>query len=228
MSKSRLLLTGLLFVAPWNCFADGIAVDKVYHPYVQPLERELEWRMISADGQQLHQLAYGQSISDTLFVEGYVIVEENDKNDLKAEAYELEVKWQLSEQGEFSADWGLITEIEYEYHENAWEFSTGLIIEQEWGQWVGTANIWGIYENNDAGAEFETALALQTRYRYSRYLEPALEFYGGQNTRSLGPILMGDIKFGLGKKLHWEAGVVFGLDNKSPDNTWRFLTEYEF
>jgi hypothetical protein len=39
---------------------------------------------------------------------------------------------------------------------------------------------------------------------------------------------MGDIKFGLGKKLHWEAGVVFGLDNKSPDNTWRFLTEYEF
>ena len=69
---------------------------------------------------------------------------------------------------------------------------------------------------------------MQARYRYSPYLEPAIEFYAGENTRSLGPILMGDVKLGAGKKLHWEAGVIFGLNNKSSDNTWRFLTEYEF
>jgi hypothetical protein len=184
--------------------------------------------MISADGQQRHSFSFGKSISDSLFIEGYVIAEQNNKNDLKAEAYELELKWQLSEQGEFAIDWGLITDIEYEYHDDIWELATGLILEKQWGRWVGAANVWAIYEHSHIEAEFETALALQARYRYSPYVEPAIEFYAGENTRSLGPVLMGDVKFGPGKKLHWEAGVIFGLNNKSPDNTWRFSTEYEF
>ena len=218
----------LLIGMPLISLADGVAIDKVYHPYVQALEREVEWRMISADGEQLHRFAFGKSFSDSLFIEGYLIAEQNNKNNLKAEAYELELKWQLSEQGEFAIDWGLITEIEYEYHDDAWELATGLILEKEWGRWVGAANVWGIYEHSDIASEFETALSLQSRYRYSRHLEPAIEFYAGENTRSLGPVLMGDVKLGAGKKLHWEAGVIVGLNNKSPDNTWRFLTEYEF
>jgi len=108
------------------------------------------------------------------------------------------------------------------------ELASGLILEKAWGRWVGTANLWLIYEHSPINAEFETALALQTRYRYKPYLEPAIEFYAGQDTRGLGPVLMGDLKFGPGKKLHWEAGIIFGLETDSPDNTWRFSTEYEF
>jgi hypothetical protein len=226
--KKRSYLAVLLTALPLASYADGVAVDKVYHPYVQALEREVEWRMISADGEQKHRIGYGESISGRLFAEAYLIGEQNDSNDLKAEAIEFELKWQLSEQGEYDVDWGLITELEYEYNEDAWEVATGLILEKQWGRWVGTANGWLIYEHSDLSSEFETALALQSRYRYSRYLEPAIEFYAGQNTRSLGPVLMGDWRFGTGKNLHWEAGVVFGLDHNSPDNTWRFLTEYEF
>lgn len=228
MSRRRLFLASVLLGLPLISLADGDTVDRVYHPYVQALEHEIEWRMVSADGQQTQRLSYGQSISDTLFLEGYVIGEQNDKNDLKAEAYEIELMWQLSEQGEFVVDWGLLTEIEYGYRDDVWELGTGLIIEKQWGSWVGTANVWGIYEHSDLESEFETALALQTRYRYSRYLEPALELYAGQDTLSLGPILMGDVRLGIGKKLHWETGVVFGLDDKSANNTWRFLADYEF
>jgi hypothetical protein len=40
--------------------------------------------------------------------------------------------------------------------------------------------------------------------------------------------MMGDMRFGPGKKLHWETGVLFGLSNKTPDAALRLLAEYEF
>ena len=207
-------------------YADGLAIDKVYHPYVQALEREFEWRMISADGEQKHRLGIGKSLSDRLFVEGYFIVSNNENS---IDAYELEAKWQLTEQGEYAVDWGVILELEKDRYDNNWELATGLLMEKEWGTWTGSANLRAIYEWGETiNAELESALALQARYRYSRYFEPALEFYSGQNTRGIGPVIMGDIKFSAGKKLHWEVGNIIGLDSSTPDNTWRFLTEFEF
>ena len=109
------------------------------------------------------------------------------------------------------------------------EFSTALLIEKDWGRWTGTANLYGIYEfGSDIKNEFETALALQTRYRYSRNIEPALELYLGEDTQGLGPVIMGDIALGNARKIHWEGGVIFGIDNKTPDQTIRLLLEYEF
>lgn len=228
----RFIFSTMLIAMVCNCpllLADGLAIDKVYHPYVQPLEREIEWRMISGDGEQKHRLGIGKSLSDRLFVEGYVIVEDNLDDNATLAAYELEAKWQLTEQGEYAIDWGVIAELEKERHEDNWEFATGLLMEKEWGRWVGAANLWAIYEWGDTKKdELETALALQARYRYSRHFEPALEFYSGQNTRGLGPVIMGDIRFSAGKKLHWEAGSIIGLDSKTPDQTWRLLTEFEF
>lgn len=206
--------------------ADGLAIDKVYHPYVQALEREIEWRMISADGEQKHRLGIGKSVSDRLFVEGYLIVSNNETS---IDAYEAEAKWQLTEQGEYAVDWGVILELEKDRYDNNWELATALLMEKEWGSWTGSANLWAIYEWGDTiNAELESALALQARYRYSRYFEPALEFYSGQNTRGIGPAIMGDVKFSAGKKLHWEVGNIIGLDSITPDNTWRFLAEFEF
>lgn len=206
--------------------ADGLAIDKVYHPYVQALERELEWRMISADGEQKHRLGLGKSVSDRLFVEGYLIVSNNESS---IDAYELEAKWQLTEQGEYAVDWGVIFELEKDRYDDNWELATGLLMEKEWGHWTGSANLWAIYEWGDTiKSELESALALQARYRYSPYFEPAVEFYSGENTRGIGPVIMGDVKFSAGKKLHWEVGSIIGLDSTTPDNTWRLLTEFEF
>lgn len=218
----------MVLLLPNITLADGNAIDKVYHPYVQALEHEVEWRMITADGDQKHRFGFGQSLSDRLFIEGYLIAKD-ENNHFKLEAYEIEAKWQLTEQGEYFADWGVIVELEKEHHKEQWEFATGLLAEKEWGRWIGTANLWAIYEwGEHIKNELESALALQMRYRYSRYFEPALEFYSGENTLALGPAISGDIRISQGKKLHWETGVILGLDSETADTTWRFLTEFEF
>jgi hypothetical protein len=109
------------------------------------------------------------------------------------------------------------------------EFASTLLLEQEWEQWTGTVNIRAIYEfGTDIDNEFESAAALQLRYRHSRQLEPALEFYSSEDILGLGPVLLGDLRGGPGRNLHWETGLIAGLGKQTPDLTLRLLFEYEF
>lgn len=216
--------------------ADGLVIDKVYHPYVDALETELEIRALTQDAQpgkttaaQVYQMSLGTALSDSVFAEAYVHAAKDRDGGLHADAWEVEVKWQLSEQGEYWADYGMLFEYEDERGLNAREFTVGFLAEKEMGSWSTAANFMVIREwGDDIGAEFETALAVQTRYRLRETLEPAVEFYAGQDTRGLGPVLQGNWRTGVRRNLHWEAGLIFGLDSKSPDQTWRFLFEYEF
>lgn len=226
---SNLLLTS-------NAIADGITIDKVYHPYVQPLEREVELRWLqfnddTSNNNQVYRLGLGQSFTDTLFAEVYVVTEKNnDSDDSRISAYEAELKWQLTEQGEYSADWGLLFELENQTDDSILDAAATLLVEQEWGgRYVGTANLsLGFEVGGDIDSEMESAAAMQIRYRYSRALEPALELYISPATLGLGPVLMGDKRFEAGKQLHWEFGIIAGLSEKTPNATLRALMEYEF
>jgi hypothetical protein len=232
----KLLSAGILLLWPWPSLADGIVIDKIYHPYVQPLEQELEWRMIyqdehasAADNTWLYQLAYGRSLNDRWFAEAYLVGKKSGEASFDIEAYELEAKWQLTEQGEFWADWGMLFELEKEANEDIWEFATAVLVEKEWGKWSGAANFYVMYEwGSDIKNELETKLGLQARYRYSRVFEPAIEFYSGQDTRGIGPAFLGQSSMGNGRRLKWEFGAIFGMDSKSPNQTLRFLLEFEF
>jgi hypothetical protein len=232
----RYLLSGLCLAAPLS-LADGSAIDKVYHPYVEQLEWEVEWRMIHEDEnpltgeerRQLHRLGLGRAVAEYVFLEAYLIGERSAENSLELEAYEVELLWQLSEQGEYVLDYGLLFELEKEHQEDIWEYATVLLLEKEFGRFSGTANLGLIYEwGDDIQDEWETTLALQGRYRYSPRFEPALEFYAGEDTRALGPVLTGTERLGPMKALRWEAGVVFGLDSDTSDYTLRAVLEYEF
>jgi len=216
----------LLCVSTVN-HADGLAIDKVYHPYVQPLEKEIEWRLTASDGADTHRFGFGQSVSDRLFLEGYVIAKQ-DGSDFKIEAYEVEALIQLTEQGEYAYDWGLLFEIERETHDNIWEVASTLLIEREINNWVWTGNASVIYESGNNETEFETALAMQLKYRLSRQLEPMFEMYKAEDTFAIGPGLMGDVKFTGRQKLHWETGLLIGADSETPDSSLRVSAEYEF
>jgi hypothetical protein len=219
-----------------DALADGAVIDKVYHPYVDALEHELEYRVLSQDRQpglltpsQLHQLSFGTSLSDRWFGEFYVIGAKSRQGNFEIEAYELEFKWQLTEQGEYFADWGVLFEYETETEVDIEEFSIALLSEKEWGNWSGTANLFLIQEwGDDIDDEFESSFSFQARYRYSQFFEPGLEFHTGQTATGLGPIIQGNINTGIRKNLHWEAGLIFGLDQESPDQSFRFLLEFEF
>lgn len=216
--------------------ADGSAVDKVYHPYVDALESEIEFRSLfqdrdpeGKDFKQLHQLSFGRSLGQSLFGEVYLVGERSRSGQFELEAFEFELKWQLSEQGEYSADWGLLFEYEQEFNDDIQEFTTVILVEKEFGRFSGTANLLLIQEWGSAiKDEFETAVAMQARYRYSRAFEPGVELYAGQDSAGIGPVAVGSASLGVRKTLRWEAGVILGIGSDSPDNTFRFLLEYEF
>lgn len=217
-------------------WADGVVIDKIYHPYVQPLEREFEWRASLQNDQpgrpgnlQLYRFAYGQSLGEKWFTEIYLVGQNSDDGSFDIVGYELEALRQLTEQGEYWADWGMVFELEKQSGRDAWEFSTGLLAEKEWGKWSGTANLFVMQEwGSDIVNELETRMGLQARYRYAPGFEPALELYSGEDTRAVGPAVMGQVKLGNRRQLRWEAGAIFGIDSKSPDTTLRFLLEFEF
>lgn len=230
-------LLSLLGLFPLLAWGDGSSIDKVYHPYVEQLEWELEWRLTHADenpqtgaeGEQQHRLGLGRAVSEFVFVEGYLIAEDSRGESLDLAAYELELLWQLSEQGEYALDYGLLFELEKEHGEDAWEYATVLLLEREFGRFSGTANLGVEYEWGEGiEDEFETSLALQARYRYSPRLEPAVEFYAGEDTLGVGPVLGGMERLGPMQALRWEAGIIFGLDAGTADYTFRAVLEYEF
>ena len=103
------------------------------------------------------------------------------------------------------------------------EFTVAFLAEKEFRRWSATTNLLLIQEwGNDIADEFETALSFQTRYRYSRAFEPALELYAGQGTLGLGPVALGSFNIGERKSITWEAGLIHGLDNQTPNQTFRF------
>lgn len=214
--------------------ADGIVIDKIYDPYVQPLEKEFEFRsLVFSDDDladtQKHRFGFGRSLSERWFGEIYAVGVKTTGEEFRIDTYELEFKRQLTEQGEYAFDWGLLFEIERQADVDIWEISTSLIASREFGGWVGTANFDVIYEWGDPVInEFETAFHTQFRRRWSEHFEPGVEIHLGQDTLAVGPIFAGLKRLGGGSKLAWELGYFAGLDEITPDDTVRLTLEYEF
>ena len=225
-------IAGLVALAT-GVHADGSAIDRVYLPYVQPLERELELRL-RADRDKGHsseswRLGYGQAMGPGLFVECYLIADHMPgERYLAVTGQELEARWQLTEPGEFTADWGVIAELEHGAGSRDWEAAATLVASRTWGRWSSTANATLGYETaSGRDGELERRFAIQGKYRYRASLEPALEMYVGEDTRAIGPVFMGTARLRPGRKLHWELGVIFGVDDHTPERTLRGLLEYE-
>ncbi len=228
------ITVGIAILSPMSVLADGVVVSKIYDPYVQPLETEIEYRLVSQiddrfSDVQIHSLGIGRSLSDRWAFELYVIAQKSLGESLSIDTYEAEAKWQLTEQGEYAFDWGLLFELEREIEKNSWELSAQLLSARDLGRFTVTANFGLIYEQRRGlQNEFETSLRTQLRYRMSEAFEPAVELHVGQDTRALGPAITGLYRVSRGKKLRWELGIFTGLDNKSPDQILKANIEFEF
>lgn len=232
--RSLALLLVLACLATSAAFADGIVIDKIYDPYVQPLEKEFEFRsLVYSDNDlvdvQKHSFAFGLALNERWFAEIYAIGVKTTGESFGIDTYELELKHQLTEQGEYAFDWGLLFELERETDVDSWELSTSVIALREIGQWVATANFDLIVEWGEAVTnEFETAFHGQFRRRWREAFEPGLEVHLGQDTLAVGPVFSGQTRLGGGSKFRWEAGYFVGLDEITPDDTVRLILEYEF
>ncbi len=253
----RGLIAVLLLITPFisvSVLADGVVVDKVYHPYVLPNEHEFEWRLLSRQqrvkekedeedddnegssesiregNKSAQSFAYGFSISENVMLEAYVIGERDDDDGKFAlSAYEVAVRWMLTEQGEYWADWGMLFEIEKSHKSDDWELTSGLLVEKEFGRTSLTINAFLTYEWGETlPNELEAELRVKYRYRWLPQLQPSLEFYTGQDYVGIGPGFMGIQRFEGQKQLKWEAAFIAGVGSTSEDLIFRVAIEYEF
>lgn len=209
-------------------------VSRVYHPYVEQYEREIEygftWRNADSNDVFLQRAGVGYGWTDTIFTEIYLLTESITHDGEKIRGYEAEIKWQLTEQGEYSADWGLLFEVGTADDIDRHEVAAGLLWEKEIGQrWSGTVNGFIEYEfGNDIQHEVETGARAQLRYRHTMEFEPAIEIYLDDQDWAAGPVGSGTKRLSAGKKLHWEMGLLFGLNSDTPDTLLRGGIEFEF
>ena len=85
-----------------SLFADGMVIDKVYHPYVDALESEIEFRLTDQDvppgsniATRSMRLSYGKSVSEKFFAEVYVAGQQGNGSSLDIDAIERATSSQL-------------------------------------------------------------------------------------------------------------------------------------
>ena len=217
-----------------NVSASYAEMTRVYHPYVEQHEREIEYGFVLRDpGKEnvlLNRAGAGYTWNENFFSEIYILTESITHEKKQVHGYELELKWQLTEQGEYWADWGLLVEAGASRDIDSYEIATGLLWEKELSShWVAAANFIVEYEyGDDIKNEFEGALRAQLRYRNSVTFDPAIELYLDDKDWAVGPAFLGAIKLSGRKQLRWELGLLFGLDEETPETSLRGGIEFEF
>lgn len=229
---------------------DARAEFKVYSPYVEKGELELEARgTVASDNNEeidgnktfIYEVGYAPTehwLTAVLF-EQEAEHEEGESGDLKAEAVAWENIFQLTEPGQYWADVGAYIEYEKNLRDaDVHKLEGKLLLEKSIGQFVFTANPIFSHEIGpvgEHGLEFEYAWA--TRYRWRPELEPGFEAFGGigriddaaslsQQTHQIGPDIRGTFRVGGGKLLY-NVGYLFGLTEGSPEEAFKFELEYE-
>ncbi len=231
--KYRYWSTALVIVLCSQAIADGSSIDSIHQPYVHALEKEIEYQLLFENENReyeknisRHQLGYGQAVTDRLFLEASLTFSDTDSIELVN--YELEAIYQLSEQGEYASDWGVLFELEKSDGEAIWEVGAGLLNSFSWQRWQFTSNLLLEYEWGDAiDNEFETALSAMSRYRHRPGLEPGIEVFVGEDTLAYGPAMSGTVRVDGPRKFYWSLALLFG-SRESPERTLKCELEYEF
>jgi hypothetical protein len=132
--------------------------------------------------------------------------------------------------------------VEYEFADRAGDpdkVEYGPLIRMSFGPVQTTANI--IFEKplgNNATESTVLEYGFQAKWRYSPAFEPGFEAFGelgeisnfnspDRQDHRLGPAVFGTVGLFSGWKLHYEAAVLFGATQASPDRSYKGLIEFE-
>jgi FTR1 family protein len=158
--------------------------------------------------------------------------------DLEATELAWENVFQLTEQGRYWADLGLLAEYAASLEDDGEDkVELGLLAQKEYDRNQLRLNL--LFERElESGADVEMEYRWQYRYRLREHFEPGVEMYGelgewgdmgsfDDHGQQLGPAMFGKLRT-AGGAIRYELGLLFGLTAESPDTTARFLLEYEF
>jgi high-affinity iron transporter len=222
------------------------AAHMVYSPVVEEGEIAIEFRghhrfdsRDEIDGAQQFKLDLEYTPTAYWRTEIFGEWEKEPDESLSATEVAWENVLQLTPQGKHWMDFGVLAEYAYSLEDDGEDaIELGLLGEKQFTGTVLTGNL--LFERElTGGAATEMGYAARYRWRVAPAFEPGIELYGelgdwGDNGRfsehehEAGPSVMGRLHAGDRSAFKYEAAVLFGLTDDSPDTTLRFLLEYEF
>lgn len=238
-------LAGLLAASP------AYAVDKLYTPYVEKGEWELEYfgrrtvdKDSTKDNAQEHQLSLEYSPTGWWKTEVYGIFQKEPHDNVEFDAFEWENVFQFTKPGEYWVDAG--ASLAYEWVPASGEADSlemRLIFAKHVGRTFHVLNLSGEQAiGGGADDAFEAGLSWSSRYELSPYFQPGIEFhneFGEVNDMSsfadqehyIGPAIYGTLPFEVDgndiEGLQYRAGYMFGFGHNSSDGQAVLQLEYE-
>ena len=222
--------------------------DYVYSPMVEQGEKEIDFKSGTAkeiDGTRslANSIGFGYGATEYWFTEVYLKREKSGSDGLSI--VEWENKFQLTETGKYPVDIGLITEIEVPMNNNKapYEFKIGPLFQTDFGKLQLNGNLlferkFGRNETNEPQST-EFGYQWQAKYRFKPEFELGMQGMGetgawndwsnasNQNHR-FGPAVFGKVKLAPKQAIKYNAAVLFGSSQVSPNHTLRLQVEYEF
>ncbi len=220
-------------------------------PIVHQGEAEFEVEVEATDdkdsnkaGEAEFAVAIGYGVTDFWFFEIESEWARDPGSRFKHKVLGLENRFQILPQGEYLLDVGFYAKYEFGTRKNAAdELTLGPIFQHDVGDFRFTANPFLSVEvdgGTDAAPEFKYGLRAQ--YLLHKAFMPSVEFHGNtgeiiaskrqsEQTHQLGPVVSGSLSaapLGLPGKFGYEIGVLFGLTDATPDQTYKAKLEYEF
>ena len=211
-------------------------IDKVYGTTVEQGELEFEMRGLhvidddgGSEGAKTVKIGVGYGAGARWFIEGYLEIEDERGEDAEIEAYELENRFQLSEPGEYAVDFGFLAEIEKVRELDIMELKLGPLLQKDFANWTGKANLLVERQFGDDKTEDEWEFIgrAQLKYRLSPAFEPGIEYHGEEDTKAVGLVGMGSADLGT-TPVEWLFGVFGGTNDDTPDLMVRWELELEF
>lgn len=218
--------------------------DYVYTPTVEEGEREIDFKLGTADSsprESLSSLGFGYGANSWWFTEVYVKYAERGSNNVKYDAFEWENKFQLTETGKYAVDVGFISEIEIPHErDEGIELKLGPLFQSESGKLQLNGNM--LFEKHfaaDVPSPTVMGYQWQAKYRWLPKFEYGLQGFGemgkwnhwdraSEQAHNIGPAVFGKLAVGDHLALRYNAAWLLGLTRGTPDNTFRMQMELEF
>lgn len=230
---------------------DAQAGFKVYTPYVEYHEFEIEYRPSwtvdgddAKDNAQTHLLGVGYGFTEWWFSELYAEWEREagSGEETVFEAFEWENRFQLTDPGEYWADFGVL--LEYVHKDSGSspdKVELALLFAKDLGKFDATYNLWFEREiGGGASHDVELAQGFQLKYRLDPAFEPGIEVFSefgaiddmqgfDEQKHYVGPIVAGVLPLNnTGTKLKYNVGYLFGVSDAAEDGVVKAIVELEF
>lgn len=239
---------GLLVIALWAFALPAHADHKVYSPVVHEGEWELEARGhldidddASLDGGQKQIYEIGYSVTDIWHTALFGEFEKEPEGSLKFDAIAWENIVELFTQEEAWLASGLYFEFEAKDEEGAADkIEAKLLLEKDLSGIRNTANVNFEKEvGNNADDDLEFGYAWRSRTEVAHDFKVGFEAFGelgeiknfkspDRQEHQIGPMLYGGIELTEDVELDYRLGVLFGLTDATPDETFVWQLELEF